>query len=862
MAVIKDRYQLEIETSGATAGLTRLKGALPIAAFAAAGAAALAFSKQMLDSQKVIEGYRNQLRLITDGQADLEETFGTLAQSARKTRTELGSTIELFQKLTIATEEMRVSEEDVLTVTEQLSKALAVAGADAATTSSVVRQFGQAMASGTVRGDEFNSLVEGLGPALAIMARESGITVGELRNMSQAGELTASVMFDMLKNSNSLNESFAKLAPTTEQLTTQLGESWTYATAQLGEYLRVQEAANNGLLFLTRQLDSLSENPAAPLVNKDTQEILQGVKDGLIDSEIALRELSDRAQLAATNGARIREAFDFSNTNEDFEDISAALIELEAYLSAIEVAAQRDAGAFGDVAQAMSETGREIQKINKEQEVFAQGFGLAGEKAQEFTKFLEELNNKVTENIAKDEQIAKAIEHFNFMLEQGIISIERHAEAMKLLGNSAEQTKTGFEELGSIIEEYNAKFIDNLDSQERARIQYDQVRENINALNEELKNNTNLTQEQTTEIQNAITALEAEKNALHDVAKSGEFLNNIIRGSQDALAQNRQEHEQLTGAIAQLEMQMKSEVFATEETEVALLSLREALKLNNEEYDDMIGKVSSTTNEYKRLQDAIDGINQSTQDRIQQARNTAELDGLRGIQRELREIEIREKRTAEAAKRRLRQQAENAGISVNAADLAAIDNATRNSIEIQQELAQQTYDNQRSFATGWKNAFEEYEEAATDSAKLAGDIFNRFSKGMEDSIVDFAKTGKFEMKDFLADIAEMILRAGIQKLIARAFGLGGGSGGMPFAGGFANGGTIPSGQFGLVGENGPELISGPANITPITAGGSTTVNYNINAVDAPSFQNLVARDPKFIFAVTEKGRQSVPQTRR
>jgi hypothetical protein len=108
----------------------------------------------------------------------------------------------------------------------------------------------------------------------------------------------------------------------------------------------------------------------------------------------------------------------------------------------------------------------------------------------------------------------------------------------------------------------------------------------------------------------------------------------------------------------------------------------------------------------------------------------------------------------------------------------------------------------------------------------------------------------------------MILRAGIQRLIAQAFGLGSGGSSMPFAGGFANGGTIPSGQFGLVGENGPELISGPANITPIMSGGTTTVNYNINAVDAPSFQNLVARDPKFIFAVTEKGRQSVPQTRR
>jgi lambda family phage tail tape measure protein len=135
---------------------------------------------------------------------------------------------------------------------------------------------------------------------------------------------------------------------------------------------------------------------------------------------------------------------------------------------------------------------------------------------------------------------------------------------------------------------------------------------------------------------------------------------------------------------------------------------------------------------------------------------------------------------------------------------------------------------------------------------------------MEDSIVEFARTGKFSMKDFLADIAEMILRSQVQRLIAQIFGgsslFGGGSGNSNFAGGFANGGTIPSGQFGIVGENGPEFISGPANITPMGSGGSVT--YNINAVDAPSFQQLIARDPQFIHAVSEQGRRGIPAGRR
>lgn len=82
-----------------------------------------------------------------------------------------------------------------------------------------------------------------------------------------------------------------------------------------------------------------------------------------------------------------------------------------------------------------------------------------------------------------------------------------------------------------------------------------------------------------------------------------------------------------------------------------------------------------------------------------------------------------------------------------------------------------------------------------------------------------------------------------------------------FAGFFADGGFIPRGQFGLVGERGPELVSGPAQITPFNQGSSQTVNYYIQAVDVNSFKSLVAKDPAFIHAVASKGARSIPGRR-
>ncbi len=97
--------------------------------------------------------------------------------------------------------------------------------------------------------------------------------------------------------------------------------------------------------------------------------------------------------------------------------------------------------------------------------------------------------------------------------------------------------------------------------------------------------------------------------------------------------------------------------------------------------------------------------------------------------------------------------------------------------------------------------------------------------------------------------------------------LGGGAGGFLgslFSGAKATGGYIPSGRFGLVGEKGPELVSGPAQVTStadtaaLMGGRTTAVTYNINAVDAASFKQLVAQDPEFIYNVTRVGQRRMP----
>jgi phage-related minor tail protein len=90
--------------------------------------------------------------------------------------------------------------------------------------------------------------------------------------------------------------------------------------------------------------------------------------------------------------------------------------------------------------------------------------------------------------------------------------------------------------------------------------------------------------------------------------------------------------------------------------------------------------------------------------------------------------------------------------------------------------------------------------------------------------------------------------------------------------GFANGGPVQGATPIIVGERGPELfvpqsagkiisnsaLKGSGQNSSSMGGGQTVVNYNIQAVDAASFRSLVAKDPSFIYAVTEQGRRSQP----
>jgi len=285
------------------------------------------------------------------------------------------------------------------------------------------------------------------------------------------------------------------------------------------------------------------------------------------------------------------------------------------------------------------------------------------------------------------------------------------------------------------------------------------------------------------------------------------------------------------------------------------LQAAKALDIKNSAlYDEAI---AAAANAYKEYADSLDPAIQA-QKKLQEERK-AENDQLKDIVQSLAD-----EADVYSDIKKLKEQINKAsarGLVNERTRLAALQQIAKQEKEIrEQQLAES-----RKWSDGWQRAFNDYVDEATNAAKHAEETFRVATQGMEDAIVNFAKTGKFEFKSFLSDIVDQLLRSQAQQLVANLFGglgLGGATGKSGFAGFFANGGLIPSGQFGIVGEQGPELVSGPAQVTPLNgAGGTTNVNYYIQAFDTKSWQQRLATEPEFLYAVTEQGRAGIPSRR-
>ncbi len=134
---------------------------------------------------------------------------------AQRTRSEYKSTADLYARISNATKDQVIAQETILAITETINKAVQISGADPQAAAAALMQLGQGLASGTLRGEELNSVLEQTPRLADAIAKGMGITRGELRKYGEQGKITAEEVINALqKQKDVIDAEFAQLPVT------------------------------------------------------------------------------------------------------------------------------------------------------------------------------------------------------------------------------------------------------------------------------------------------------------------------------------------------------------------------------------------------------------------------------------------------------------------------------------------------------------------------------------------------------------------------------------------------------------------------------------------------------------------------
>jgi tape measure domain-containing protein len=205
-------------TTTATAGMTRAVKGATVAIVAYIGARAAGQLRQYADDFTSIE---NKLRQVTSSTAELNSVTAKLFDVSRRTRSGVADSVTLFQRLTLASGELNLTQTELIRLTETINKSMAISGATTAEAAGAVRQLSQGLAAGALRGDEFNSVAEQAPDIMRAIAKETGLTIGALREFAAEGGITAKIVVSALQNVEAeIDGKFNKSIATFEQKTT------------------------------------------------------------------------------------------------------------------------------------------------------------------------------------------------------------------------------------------------------------------------------------------------------------------------------------------------------------------------------------------------------------------------------------------------------------------------------------------------------------------------------------------------------------------------------------------------------------------------------------------------------------------
>lgn len=188
--------------------------------------------------------------------ADVTERVFNITQ---QTRSSLDATASLYARLERATRQYGTSADDLAKLTTIINQGFVVSGATAQEAENAIIQLSQGLASGALRGEEFNSVNEQGNRLIVALADSMGVSIGEMRNMAAQGKLTTDVVVNgLLSQGAVIGKEFANTTTTISQALQVAGNN---VTKFFGENATVKTGAaifNDAVVTASENIGVLS----------------------------------------------------------------------------------------------------------------------------------------------------------------------------------------------------------------------------------------------------------------------------------------------------------------------------------------------------------------------------------------------------------------------------------------------------------------------------------------------------------------------------------------------------------------------------------------------------------------------------
>ena len=202
----------------------------------------------------------NKIKLVSENELQHAQALAAVYDISMKTAQSTQAVSSVYQTFAQNAKELGINQHQVAEMTEIISKAVSISGASASDAQNALTQFSQVLLMGKFRAQEYNSVMTQTPAVMQAIARGLGVTMAELKVMSDDGKLTTDKIIQGLERSKkSVDELYGKTTTTISGAMQNLSTATEKWVGELNNSLGVSDKAVSAIQAITNNLDLLAK---------------------------------------------------------------------------------------------------------------------------------------------------------------------------------------------------------------------------------------------------------------------------------------------------------------------------------------------------------------------------------------------------------------------------------------------------------------------------------------------------------------------------------------------------------------------------------------------------------------------------